>query len=115
MAISQGLIMFIAIYEFKIKPGKEEQFRASWLKTTQGIYKEFGSIGSRLHATETSNVFIGYAQWPSKAQWAKDKGDLSPEYYQARQTMHDCIESSSTLHELEVTDDYLQANVFNTK
>ncbi len=104
--------MFVVMYEFIVKQGKEEQFRTSWLKTTEGIYKEFGSIGSRLHATEKENVFIGYAQWPSREQWEKDKGDLSPEYSQARQTMRDCIESSGTLYELEVTDDYLQSRCF---
>lgn len=104
--------MFIAIYDFKIKEGMEEQFRTSWLKTTEGIYKEFGSIGSRLHATEKGNVFIGYAQWPSKEQWEKDNGDLSEEYALARQSMRDCIEASSTLYELEVTDDYLQSDCF---
>lgn len=104
--------MFIALYEFTVKKGKEESFRASWLKTTEGIYKEFGSIGSRLHATGKENVFIGYAQWPSREQWAKVKGELSPEYSQARRTMNDCIESSSILYELEVTDDYLQNKCF---
>ena len=61
--------MFIALYEFKIKPNKEKQFRAAWLKLTEGIYKNCGSFGSRLHSTQDKNIYIGYAQWPDKKNW----------------------------------------------
>ena len=99
--------MFVALYEFKVKQGKAEEFKQAWFKTTQGIYAEFGSLGSRLHSTEQPDIFIGYAQWPYREQWAKDKGDLSSQYLAARSRMRDCLESSRTLYEMEVTNDYL--------
>lgn len=41
--------MFIAIYQFSVKPGHEHAFRQAWLALTQGIYLQRGSLGSRLH------------------------------------------------------------------
>lgn len=104
--------MFIALYEFKVKAGMADDFRRSWLQTTRGIYREFGSLGSRLHQTSDPLIFVGYAQWPSKAQWAADKGALSPEYLNAREKMRACLESSRTLYEMEVSDDYLHDSAF---
>ncbi|NNG00405.1 MAG: antibiotic biosynthesis monooxygenase [Desulfobacteraceae bacterium] len=104
--------MFIALYEFKIKEGMSGTFQRSWLKTTQGIYHEFGSLGSRLHKTEDFLTFVAYAQWPSKEQWVKDKGDLGDEYFSARSEMWKCIADSRTVYEMEVTDDYLHSLPF---
>lgn len=105
--------IFIALYEFKIKPGKEDDFRKAWLKTTKGIYQEFGSLGSRLHSTEKENIYIGYAQWPNREKWSSDKVELSVEYLSAWEEMKECIEESKTLYEMEVTDDYLHTVAFN--
>jgi len=103
--------MFIAVYEFEIKDGKDDEFRTSWLKLTQGIYRECGSLGSRLHTTEKQNVFIAYAQWPDKKTWQENVGVHSQEYLKAKMDMQTCLVSSKTLYELEVLDDYLQQNV----
>ncbi len=104
--------MFVALYEFKVKPGRDEEFKSAWHVTTQGIYHEFGSMGSRLHTTEKPHVFIGYAQWPSKEIWASEKGELSNTYDRARKVMKNCIESSRVLYEMEVSNDYLHSVPF---
>ena len=54
--------MFIALYQFSVKPGHEQAFRQAWLELTQGIYLQRGSLGSRLHR-DMGGQFIGYAQW----------------------------------------------------
>ena len=106
--------MFIAVYEFEIKDGKDSEFRASWLKLTQGIYRECGSLGSRLHRTEKENVFIAYAQWPDKKIWKENIGVQSSEFIKARTDMQACLVAFKTLYELEVLDDYLQQAVFSS-
>jgi heme-degrading monooxygenase HmoA len=63
--------MFIAVYEFEVKEGSEAVFRESWLEVTKAIYQRCGSFGSRLHQSDVPNVFVGYAQWPSREQWEK--------------------------------------------
>ncbi len=100
--------MFIAVYEFNIKPGKEEQFRQSWLKTTQAIFKELGSLGSRLHSTDDPLKFVAYAQWPNMDLWANNNGLREHESILAIEDMRECIENSKTVYKLQVTDDYLQ-------
>ncbi len=100
--------MFIALYKFEIKPGTAETFRQHWLQTTAGIASEYGGLGSRLHSTESPNVFIGYAQWPDRETWAAEKPPLSPPYEAARLAMRECLVDVTTLYELTVTDDALQ-------
>jgi quinol monooxygenase YgiN len=103
--------VFIALYEFEVVQGKEDDFRQHWLKTTQGIYRECGSLGSRLHKTSKSNIYVGYAQWPIQEVWSN--GELTDdEYLVARSRMSECLVSSKTIYEMEVTDDYLQSVEF---
>lgn len=100
--------MFVVVYEFRIKDGSAEAFRTHWATTTQGILREYGSLGSRLHATADPNVFLAYAQWKSREQWQSPKNPLSDTYFKAREKMGACLESSSVLYELTVLDDLLQ-------
>lgn len=103
--------MFIAVYEFKIKDGTESEFRDAWLEVTKAIYRHCGSFGSRLHISDKPNVLVGYAQWPNREQWEKDK-ELSDTLYQvSRQKMRDCLIQSKTVYKLEVSDDYLQSTL----
>ena len=52
--------MLAVILEFDVIEGMEEEFRTSWIETTELIYQNFGSLGSRLHKSD-SGKFIAYA------------------------------------------------------
>nr|WP_202819689.1 antibiotic biosynthesis monooxygenase [Thaumasiovibrio occultus] len=108
-----GESMFVALYEFKVKPGKTEAFRQHWLETTKGIYQEFGSKGSRLHSTNDPLVYVGYAQWPDRQAWAEEKRFRNQKFATEREKMWGCLESSYTIYEMEVTDDYLQPTPYS--
>ena len=41
--------MFVAVYWWRVHPGKEDQFRAAWRRGTEHITRIYGSYGSRLH------------------------------------------------------------------
>jgi quinol monooxygenase YgiN len=58
-------LMFIALYEFQVKPGFENQFEENWSKVTEAIYTTRGSLGSRLHKA-SDGTYVAYAQWPSE-------------------------------------------------
>lgn len=60
--------MFVAAYWWRVKPGKEEQFRAAWRRGTELINAKYGSLGSRLHLT-LDGRFVGVAEWPDEAAW----------------------------------------------
>ena len=60
--------MFVAVYWWRVHPGKEEQFRAAWRRGTEHITRIYGSFGSRLHR-ERDGRFVGYAEWPDEATW----------------------------------------------
>src|SRR6266481_4702472 len=60
--------MFLALYQWHVKPGKEAQFRAAWRRGTMAITKRYGSFGSRLCKADDGR-FIGVAEWPDEATW----------------------------------------------
>lgn len=100
--------MFVALYEMQVKPGLETQFEAAWAEVTDCIYNRLGSLGSRLHKTETPQVYIAYAQWPARdAYFAEHPQTPAPEAA-ARARMKAVCTSIKTLHLMHVTDDRLQ-------
>ena len=60
--------MFVAVYWWRVHPGKEEQFRAAWRRGTELITAKYGSLGSRLHRDQDGR-FVGVAEWPDEATW----------------------------------------------
>jgi quinol monooxygenase YgiN len=62
--------MFVAVYWWRVHPGKEEQFRAAWRRGTELITAKYGSLGSRLHRDKDGR-FIGVAEWPDEASWRR--------------------------------------------
>lgn len=97
--------MFIAFYRWKLKAGKEDQFRAAWAKVTRAIREKCGSLGSRLHKVE-DGTWAAYAQWPTKELWQADR-TLDAETNIARQKMREAIEEDLPELHLTVSDDLL--------
>jgi heme-degrading monooxygenase HmoA len=62
--------MFVVAYWWRIKPGKEQQFRDAWCRGTRAIQRIYGSLGSRLHQDEEGR-FIGVAEWPDRETWQR--------------------------------------------
>jgi len=106
--------MFVAVYWWKVKPGKEEQFRAAWRRGTELITAKYGSYGSRLHR-DLDGRFVGYAQWPDHATW-KRAFDAKMVYDdpETRRRFVDAIAEAPPNGEptftMEITDDLLTPN-----
>jgi hypothetical protein len=62
--------MFVAVYWWRVHPGKEEQFVEAWTRGTDLIREIYGSYGSRLHR-DADGRFVGYAEWPDRATWQR--------------------------------------------
>ena len=102
--------MFCVLYQWKVKPGKEEQFRQSWREVTEAIYRQHGSLGSRLHEND-DGTWVAYAQWPTRELWEKGAELLDVEL--ARAKRDDAIEAESqVIFRLTVRDDMLRAQPF---
>ena len=104
--------MFTIIYKFIPKNGQKDGFVKSWKKVTENIYKERGSLGSRLHNSNGSE-FIAYAQSASKDQ-ANLEVDLSEKYKEDLRVMLSFLEKSEVLYELDVLEDLLQAESYSS-
>lgn len=99
--------MFTVIYSFRVKPGRENQFRTAWGQLTDMIYEYAGSLGSRLyHQTDTH--YIACAQWPDKTSWENAGKKLPDSSRKVRQLMKDACDAIETLHELDMIDDRLR-------
>jgi heme-degrading monooxygenase HmoA len=98
--------MFVALYQFKVKAGCEQEFCQAWHDGTEGIYAARGSLGSRLHRSD-DGTYLAYAQWPSAEQFDKND-ELPPGTKAALARMRDCCDSIATLHRMNVIDDLLR-------
>jgi quinol monooxygenase YgiN len=55
---------FVVLYRWRLHPGTEETFIHAWSRISELMFKERGSLGSRLHRG-SDGVWYSYAQWPS--------------------------------------------------
>jgi quinol monooxygenase YgiN len=103
--------MFCAILKFTVKPNHDDQFRQHWLAVTQWYYRNAGSLGARLHRTNTGE-YIAYTQCASREQWEQQRDMSDAELQGHRQAMRECCETIEVLYELDVTDDWFQREVY---
>ncbi|MGH9877401.1 MAG: antibiotic biosynthesis monooxygenase family protein [Nitrososphaerales archaeon] len=99
--------MFVAVYEFKVKPGKEAEFQKAWANVTDAMAKHRGALGSRLHQAEQQSVYVAYAQWPSKEKYFDEFGakKFSAEENLERNILKAATEYIKTVYLMEVVED----------
>ncbi len=102
--------MFCVIYQWQVKPAREPDFRETWRAITEAIFRQHGSLGSRMHSADDGS-WIAYAQWPDRESWEHHGETLGVELSQSRQI--ECLfEPVKVLARLTVTDDFLQSATF---
>ncbi|HEY9718955.1 MAG TPA: VOC family protein [Trichormus sp.] len=98
--------MFCVIYQWQVKPEREQDFRGTWRTLTEAIFAQHGALGSRLHKSDDGS-WIAYAQWPSRDLWENRAETLGVELARSRQS--EClIDKVKVLHTLTMTDNLLQ-------
>lgn len=100
--------MLIALYRWKIKPEREQQFVDRWSEVTLYYRENYGSLGSRLHRGN-DGLFYGYAMWPSIEQRAKAFDSVVE--HPARAGMIEAVEESFPEVLLEVAADFLRSDI----
>ena len=100
--------MFVAIYWWRLKPGKEDQFREGWRRGTKAIMAKHGGLGSRLHRAADGRM-IAYAQWPDEQSWSRFYYNGTPSDPEGFAMMSDAILESggAPMFKLDVLDDLL--------
>jgi heme-degrading monooxygenase HmoA len=103
--------MYVAVYGWRVKSGKEAQFREAWRRGTRAITRLYGSFGSRLHRAADGR-YIGVAEWPDEASWRRAfEAKMVYDDPQARAMFIDALEDDSRPGELiaamELLDDLL--------
>jgi quinol monooxygenase YgiN len=105
--------MFVAVYWWRVHPGKEDQFREAWRRGTAQITARYGSFGSRLHQ-DRDGRFVGYAEWPDEAAWqAAFDAKMVYDDAEARRMFVDAVAESppggEPVFAMTVTDDLLRS------
>ena len=91
--------MFVVIYRWRLKPGREDDFVAAWSRTTEVIREKCGSGGSAL-AGKADGTWAAIARWPDREAWKNCHATDD-----ALITMRECIEQSFPYEELDVVAD----------
>lgn len=95
------------IYKFSVIPGKESNFLEAWKNMTELIYQYEGSLGSRIHKSD-SGEYIAYAQWPSKEIYDNSGDKLPKDVDVVRSAMREACSSIDAIYGLEVLEDLLK-------
>jgi heme-degrading monooxygenase HmoA len=103
--------VFIVIYRWRLKEGRESVFRQGWCEMTGSIYIMRGSLGSRLHRSE-DGTWVAYAQWPDEETWRKAREGGTANEAAALKMREGSAELLSEEH-LHVIDDLLCAGPYN--
>ena len=103
--------MFVAVYRWKLKEGQEQKFREGWRRRTAEIYRNCGSLGSRLHRAE-DGTWVAYAQWPDRQTWEAAR-QVAVTDTEAPVMMKESIEASYPEMLLEVADDLIESRGFS--
>ena len=103
--------MFVAVYWWRVHPGKEAQFRRAWRRGTELITRIYVSYGSRLHR-DRDGRFVAYAEWPDEATWrAAFERKMAYDEPETRAAFLDAIAEvpaeSEPMFTMTVTDDLL--------
>lgn len=99
--------MFVAVYRWRVHPGKEEQFRQAWRRGTELITRIYGSYGSRLHR-DADGRFVAYAEWPDEQTW-RAAADRKMAYDEpaTRTAFLEAVAEAEAMFTMPVTDDLL--------
>ena len=100
--------MLAVVLEFDVIEGMENKFRKAWIETTDIIYQNFGSLGSRLHKSDNGK-FIAYAQWPDLNVYENDH-HWPDDSKSTREKMSACLKigKPTVLHKLTLDTDLLK-------
>ena len=89
--------MFVAVYRWRLKSGREREFTRSWEAVTDAIRRDCGSYGSALFRGD-DGTYSGIAIWPDRE--TRERCSAGEEAHSAR--MRDCVEEQFPEQRLEL-------------
>lgn len=105
--------MFHVVYLFDVMDGRQADFERAWKELTEAIYRNSGSLGSRL-LKQDANKYLAIAQWPNQKTWAESPAALPGWTGAIRDRMRDCCHSVETVFSGMVVSDLSRNSTFRT-
>ena len=97
--------MFVVIYRWKLRDGRESEFQDAWRRATEAIYTHRGSLGSQLMKA-SDGTYYAIARWPTRDLWL-NRSQPRPADPEASKTMVELTELAYPPVELEMAEDML--------
>lgn len=91
--------MYVTLYQWRIKTGKEKQFSEAWTKLTQQLQATVPGLSGRLHKTPQGS-FLATIDWPSLQAW--ESQDAKNIDFSLQQQLMDSIEDVESVIPMEV-------------
>jgi heme-degrading monooxygenase HmoA len=70
--------VFVALYRWRIRPGREDDFRDAWRRMTELVRERCKSGGSALFR-DGDGTFVAIARWESPDAWRRCFADGTPD------------------------------------
>lgn len=96
--------MFITVDRMRVRPDRRQSFMLCWRTVGEAMQEHSGSLGSRLHVSETGD-YVDYTQWPDRRTY--DSGTLPDDYAAVIERMREACDEWERVFEMEVADDHL--------
>lgn len=103
--------MFHVVYLFDVMDGRQADFERAWKELTEAIYKNSGSLGSRL-LKQDAGKYLAIAQWPNEKTWAESPAALPGWTGAIRDRMRDCCHSMETVFKGFVLADLTRSSTY---
>ncbi|OGT21947.1 MAG: hypothetical protein A3C55_02495 [Gammaproteobacteria bacterium RIFCSPHIGHO2_02_FULL_42_13] len=111
--------MIAVIYRFRLKPGREEEYKRHWQNVVNYFREHRGAIGSTLHQSN-DGLWCVYSLWPSEeirdqawpltSEIREDSKTLAVYIEQELAHMKACVEEKLPDIKLNMVNDLLMTN-----
>lgn len=91
--------MYITLYQWQLKPGKEQQFIEAWTRLTTQLQNTTPQVSAKLLKT-LQGEWVALIEWPSQKEWESQTNENID--LLAQQSLMECVQELQNLVPMEV-------------
>lgn len=91
--------MYITLYQWQLKPGKEQQFIEAWTRLTTQLQNTAPQVSAKLLKT-LQGEWVALIEWPSQKEWESQTNENID--LLAQQSLMECVQELQNLVPMEV-------------
>ena len=91
--------MYITLYQWQLKPGKEQQFIEAWTRLTTRLQNTAPQVSAKLLKT-LQGEWVALIEWPSQKEWESQTNENID--LLAQKSLMECVQELQNLVPMEV-------------